>query len=416
MATEPNERVLVEVHVRKLCEARALKAFLNAANLLGLALGRVIAEYRAKDEPLLVAAATIAELRVQLAAADRKIAILHERLARVPARQRPHYTPGRRFDLEVKAVLRETAAVTAEWAKVSFNTILRWEAEAASHPERRSIGSLLKALPPIQRYADAERRLVQWMHRMGFPGSGSICRALLREGRRISARTIRRIQREQPLPIAPASSHRLAGHHPNHVWIADITEIPALFRIFSFKLLVILDAFSRFPVAARVSLTRPTADQLADLFRRAVERHGRPMHFVSDKGTPFRTKRFARELRRLHVQQRFGALGQHGSIALIERLFKTLKYDFSLRHAFTLSLDVVERRLNLALIYYTYLRPHRSLGAATPAERYFGLRPTIHAVSPPRGRPGDVTEPPPYEVLHLDPDHRSLPILFRIAA
>jgi putative transposase len=413
-----SERVLIEVQTRRAIEGAALRAFLKAADLLGLALGKVIAEYRSQDDPLLAAAATIAELRGQLAAARIKIDILHDRMVRIPARARPHHTPRRRFDiLEVKALLRESAATTADWARVSVNTILRWEKVAAERPERSTVGSLLKPTPPVRRFADAERRLAQWMHRMGFPGGGSISRALLRAGRRMSPRTVQRIQNERPMPAPPpAQAGHVEARYPNHVWMADVTEIPALFRIFSFKLLLIFDVFSRFPVAARLSLWPPNAEEMRELFDRAACPHGVPRHFVSDRGRPFRTKQFARTLRQRGVKQRFGAIGQHGSIALVERLFKTLKYDFSLRHPFTLSREAVERRLNLILTYYSYLRPHQSLAAATPAERYFGIRPEIHAVPPRRGRRGEVTEPPPLDVVHLDPEHRQLPVLVPNAA
>src|SRR5438105_8626753 len=90
------DRVLVEIAIDGKRESAALRAFLNAANLLGLAMGKVIAEYRAQDDALMAAAATIAELRAQLAAAHTKIAILHERIDKVPVRDRPHHSPHRR--------------------------------------------------------------------------------------------------------------------------------------------------------------------------------------------------------------------------------------------------------------------------------------------------------------------------------
>ena len=415
----PNERLVIESTAERKLEAIALRAFLKATDLLGLSVGKVIADWREKQDPLLEATATISELRVRLAATERKLALVQARLDRVAPRQRPHFTPTARFDvLEIKTLLRESAAATADWCRVAVNTVLRWEEEQGKHPERKTIGSLLKASPPVRRFADAERRLVQWMDRLGFPGSETIVRTLARAGRKISARTVARIRKEKPLvvPPSPSAGHVVKGRYPNHVWIADETEIPALFRIFSFRLLVILDAFSRFPVAARLSITKPTAHDMVSLFRKAIANNGRPRHFVTDKGRPFRTKLMARELRRHRIQQRFGAIGQHGSIALIERLFKTLKYNFSLRHAFTLSRVAVERRLNLVLIYYAYLRPHQSLRGATPAEVYFRIPPAhLTAVPPPRGRPGDMTEPPPFNIVHLD-DERRLPLLVPKAA
>lgn len=353
-ATTANECAAIETTARRKLENAALKRFLAIVDLLGLAFGKVIADYRAQGDPVAREMATIAELRAQLAAAQRKIAVLQQRLDRMPPRKRPHCDPRSRFDiLEVRALLHESAAATAEWCRVSANTILRWEDELKKHPERRTIGSLLRALPPVRRFADAERRLVQWMDCMGFAGSRTIAQTLARAGRAISTRTVSRIRKERTLPTpAPTTTTTLhvQGRYPNHVWIADVSEIPALFRIFSFKLLVIMDAFSRFPVAARLSLSPPTAEQMVDLFRNALRRHGQPRHIVSDKGRPFRTKQFARELRRQGVQRRFGAIGQHGSIALIERLFKTLKYTFRLRHPFTLSREAMERRLNLVLL------------------------------------------------------------------
>ena len=344
--------------------------------------------------------------------------VLQKRLDRLLPRQRPHYDPASRFDiLEIRTLLRESAAATAEWCRVSVNTILRWGDELKRDPQRKTIGSLLRAFPPVRRYADAERRLVQWMDRMGFVGSGIIARTLARVGRKIASRTVRRIRKEKtPPPPSPTARHHVEGRYANHVWIVDESDIPALFRIFSFKLLLIMDAFSRFPVAARLSLTATTAEQLVDLFRKAVEQHGPPRHIISDQGQPFRSKRFARELRRHGVHHRFGAIGQHGSIALIERLFKTLKYSFGLRLPFTLSRNVLERRLNRVLVYYAYMRPHQSLAGATPAEIYFGITP-LHrsAVPPPRGRPGDVTDPPPFDIVHLD-DEKTLPVLVPIAA
>ena len=60
-------------------------------------------------------------------------------------------------------------------------------------------------------------------------------------------------------------------------------------------------------------------------------RHGRPAHFVSDRARCFRGQVFRRKLRRLGVKQRFGAVGKKGSIALIERLWRTLKDTLGLR-------------------------------------------------------------------------------------
>ena len=51
------------------------------------------------------------------------------------------------------------------------------------------------------------------------------------------------------------------------------------------------------------------------------------MHFISDHARCFTGQVFRRKLLRLGVKQRFGAVGRKGSIALIERLWRTLKVE-----------------------------------------------------------------------------------------
>ena len=57
----------------------------------------------------------------------------------------------------------------------------------------------------------------------------------------------------------------LKAKSPNHIWMMDITEISGLFRLFTFKLVVLLDVFSRFPLAARVFFKEPTACEMAEI-------------------------------------------------------------------------------------------------------------------------------------------------------
>jgi hypothetical protein len=49
------------------------------------------------------------------------------------------------------------------------------------------------------------------------------------------------------------------ARYPNHVWMADLTEIPGFLRIFSCVLGGILDVRSRMPLAARLYPKQPTA-------------------------------------------------------------------------------------------------------------------------------------------------------------
>ncbi len=198
--------------------------------------------------------------------------------------------------------------------------------------------------------------------------------------------------------------------------MADITTIPSLFRLFSFKFVVVLDVFSRMPLAAKLFWKEPSAHQMCRLIQRAALRFGPPRHFVSDKGSQFTAKRFRKTLRRFRIQHRFGAIGQCGSIAIIERLWRTLKDALSLRSFKPLMRVDLERRLEKGLYYYTYLRPHQGLASATPAEVYFRREPAhLAAVHPPRARPREGPVVSPFEIDYLDPD-KMLPVLIRKAA
>jgi len=172
------------------------------------------------------------------------------------------------------------------------------------------------------------------------------------------------------------------------------------------------------PLAARVFFAEPSGRDVARLFAATARRFGPPRHSVSDQGAQFTSRAFRRALARLDVRHRYGAIGRAGSIAIIERFFRTLKSIARLRAKPPLLRADLERRLTLALDYYVWLRPHQGLAGATPVEVYLGHRPAhLDAVPPPRGRPGECAgiPPPPFKVRHLDPEHR-LPYLVRKAA
>jgi transposase InsO family protein len=416
------DRIVITVAKRRSFEPRALRAFLKALSLLGLAFGVRLAEMRDRGDPIQVHEAEKEELRLQLRAAHQTIDILQRKLDKIAPRHRPHYDPESRFHiLSLKYLLHHPSAVIARTFRISPTTISRWEADLAGRPDAKTIGSLIKPTPPLRRYADVVRRLVQSMASAGFPGSETIARTLARVGWKMSKRTVGRIRKERlpstPTPQAAKTYGRsVKARYPNHVLMTDLTEIPSLFRIFSFKLAVVLDVFSRMPLAAKLFENEPSADGMARLVRKAVTTSGNHKHFVSDRGAQFTASIFRWTLARLGLKQRFGAIGQTGSIALIERLWRTLNHMLRLRFKPSLCRTDLEGRIEAGLLYYAYLRPHQGLGGATPAEVYFGIRPAHHAaVSPPRGRLGEGDAEPPFAIAYLDPD-RHLPFLIAKAA
>ena len=134
---------------------------------------------------------------------------------------------------------------------------------------------------------------------------------------------------------------------------------------------------------------------------------------MSDQGTQFTAGIFERALGT--IPHRFGAVGHSGSIALIERFWKTLKDSLRLPFFRPLTLTDLQERLAYAVFHYGFYRPHTGLHAMTPAEAFFQW-PAAHerAKSPPRAVWGLPTSAPPFQIDFIDPDD-TYPILTNAA-
>ena len=403
----------------------ALPALLRASHLFGLALGSALGKLRDSG----VTAARMFEraeesallLRMTRAAAG----ILGARWDKVPERHRSHYPPEQRFRiLRIRSFLGLSQRETAEMFRVSTETIARWEMETTRPDEeapRHALRPLVAPNPPVRRFADVVRAVVKTMELVGFGGNDLIARTLARAGWKLSARTVGRIRKERwPLPCAPEAASRVPravrAKRPNHVWMVDLTDVKGLFGLVTFKVAVVFDAFSRMPLSARVFSKEASAVEIARFVSRTAKRHGRPAHFVSDRARCFTGGIFRRKLLRLGVKQRFGAVGKKGSIALIERLWRTLKDTLGLRLMGPLVAEDLMAKVELGLVHYAHFRPHQALAGATPSEIYFGRTPShLSAIPPSRGRPGEGPMDLPFRVDYLDAE-RLLPALVRKAA
>jgi len=351
--------------------------------------------------------------------------ILAARWDKVPERQRPHYSPEQRFRiLRIRSFLGLSQRETAEMFRLSTETIARWEMET-TRPEveapRPAPRPLIAPNPPVRRFADVVRGLVKTMELAGFGGNDLIARTLARAGWKLSARTVGRIRKGRwPAPRPPEAAstvpRAVRAKRPNHLWMVDLTDVEGLFGLVTFKVAVVFDAFSRMALSVRVFCKEASAIEISRFVLRTARRHGWPAHFVSDRARCFRGQVFRSALRRIPVKQRFGAIGKKGSIALIERLWRTLKDALGLRLLRPLAAEDLAEKIQLGLVHYAYFRPHQGLGGATPAEVYFGRTPAhLSAIPPPRGRPGEHPMDSPFRIEYLDAE-QLLPLLVRKAA
>ena len=68
------------------------------------------------------------------------------------------------------------------------------------------------------------------------------------------------------------------------------------------------------------------------------------------------------------MRARFGAIGQHGSIAIVERFIRSMKQEWFARILVPMSLRLVARELDAYLVWYHEHRPHQGLDGRTPRE------------------------------------------------
>jgi hypothetical protein len=232
------------------------------------------------------------------------------RLDKLPERRRLHYTPAQRWRiLEIKRLLALSSEEAARLFRVSMGTVLRWEAEAGREPEKTAIGSLLRPTPPLRRYGDVVRHLVQRMDRLGFGSAEKIAATLARAGWRLARETVRRYRHEPPVKPQPGRARAervtqpLRARHPNDLWFLDVTHVKGLFGLLCFRVAAVFDGFSRMPVALRVFRSEPWAEDMARLVAVARRRHGAPRHVVSDCGGQFEADVFERALERFAVSR-----------------------------------------------------------------------------------------------------------------
>jgi transposase InsO family protein len=98
----------------------------------------------------------------------------------------------------------------------------------------------------------------------------------------------------------------------------------------------------------------------------AFSRQGPPKHLISDQEKVFISEVLADLLHRWNVKHRFGAVGKHGSIAVTERVIRTLKYEWLRRVPVIRGLEHLEILLRDFACYYNSWRPHTTLKGAVP--------------------------------------------------
>lgn len=222
-------------------------------------------------------------------------------------------------------------------------------------------------------------------------GSRTMRYVLRRKGYVVSRKRIQRLMRKMglraiyrtPKTSIPNLEHKVYPYllrgltidRPNQVWCTDITYIP-MRRGFLY-LVAIMDWHSRKILSWRLSNTLG-ADFCVQALEEALRNYGTPEIFNTDQGCQFTSRDFTKVLKENGVKISMDGKGRWVDNVMIERLWRSLKYGCVYLHDFENGVQL-RKGLQRWFMRYNGIRPHDSLGGATPDEVYFA--PTLPGVS-----------------------------------
>jgi len=235
---------------------------------------------------------------------------------------------------------------------------------------------------------ESEENLL-WMRRIDeqylktpFFGSRQMVNHFAREGFPINRKRVQRLMRLMGIQaLGPHrrttisnQSHRVFPYllrdvevnRVNQVWGTDITYIP-LRRGFLY-LIAVLDWHSRYVLSWRLGNTMETSFCLAAL--ESALAIGKPEIFNTDQGSQFTSNEFTQRLIDSEIAVSMAGKGRCYDNILVERLWRTIKYEEIYLNDYTDGWDANER-LAKYFEFYREERPHGALDAKTPAEVYF---------------------------------------------
>jgi transposase InsO family protein len=341
-------------------------------------------------------------LKAQLDRAQQEISLLREevriknaRMARIPPPQRPHYPPTERMAiLELKAARAWSLQQTAKAFSVTAATIASWLARL----DEEGPDALVQVRQPINRFPDFVRCLVQRLKVLcPMMGKAKIAQVLARAGLHLGTTTVERIVHQNRRPTLPINDSEttykqrvVAAKCPGHVWHVDLTLVPtgagfwaswlpfALPQCwpFCYWVAIVVDHFSRRVMGATAFDSQPTSQTVrAFLGRTIAEAKKPPRHIVCDRGRQFDCDGFRKWCNRKGIKPRYGAIGKHGSIAVVERFILTMKCLLGCLLLVPYRRESFQRELDLIVDWYNERRPHEWLGGRTPNEVYYGRFP-----------------------------------------
>jgi transposase InsO family protein len=197
-----------------------------------------------------------------------------------------------------------------------------------------------------------------------------------------SPETVRRTLRAESLIVPSKKKHQpnitrprfFERSTPNQLWQSDI---------FTFRLggryaylIGFINDYSRYMVGLELYRTQ-TADQVLEVYRRAIGEYGVPKEMLTDRGRQYTnwrgSTRFEREIGKDRIRHIKSQAHHPMTLGKIERFWKTIYEEFLVRAQFG-SFEEARERIRHWLQYYNHKRPHQGIGGLCPADRFFEIQ------------------------------------------
>jgi transposase InsO family protein len=265
----------------------------------------------------------------------------------------------------------------------SWVKVYQERGEAGLRDQGRSSGNRQKLPVPVR------EKIVEIKKQKPFFGVKRISHLLKRVFfLSASPETVRRTLKEESLIVPTRKKHPsnitrprfFERATPNQMWQGDI---------FTFRLggryaylVGMIDDYSRYMVGLELYRSQ-TADQVIEVYRRAVGEYGVPKEVLTDQGRQYTnwrgTTRFERELGKDRVKHIKSQAHHPMTLGKIERFWKSIYEEFLVRSQFG-SFEEAQERVRHWVKYYNHKRPHQGIGGLFPADRYFEIQGELRKV------------------------------------
>src|SRR5271157_5515544 len=188
----------------------------------------------------------------------------------------------------------------------------------------------------------------------------------------------RRASRPRNAEAAEEGNSYVKG--PHLMWQSDISVYT--WKKQSVYLIGFIDDYSRFVTGLGLYMTQK-ADNVLEVFRRAVAEYKAPTEVLTDNGRQYTSWRgkaqFEKEMNRMQIRHIRSQPHHPQTQGKIERFWKTIKEEFFARTLFD-GFEDMQDRTRLWIQHYNFKRPHQGIGGLCPADRFYEVSPEVRQV------------------------------------